>query len=515
MAAAAADLAQQLVSILPGADELVLPPLQLVQRGMEPTKAAQLVAHMCGNSNGKPKIQNWPRWELTFAANWQLADGYLRAYWQLCDATSERPLKGGESLAALLSTKRSMYKLLPVAALQPKLEVLQQTPASLSQAEVGQLIAGGLACGGKMETFVGAIAWLVRYGGSVDAAISMLRQAPSLAGYSAATLDSKVAALEAAWDGVLQRQQVAQLVRRKALVLRCYAERYASTTAVLRGWFPQPGDLWAVLDKAPALLAALAAALQASERYLTGPLLRLSRQEFLALVKAAPQAFTMDFSNDLTQHKLAFLTQVGGWVGGCAYSVGVRMQCCSACLIWSAVACGRSARPLDRTMLPARRWAACRWRARCRPAPSPTSTTASRRWLAATSCCSTMACRWGGTRRMAASCRHMRVGACPGCSRTCGGAPTRAGCRPTTARRWPSSAPGSTAGLKPRAGGGGPSRRPSSGSSSRELVVACADGNMCRSMNTQSRGKRGGDGAPGRASELMGVEFCTKDGNWY
>ena len=310
----AAKLAEQLAGALRQADEAAPPPLQFfVQRGMQPLQAAQLMAKIC--SYDKSYIQQWPTWQPVFAANWQLADGYLRAYSQHCDATSQQPTKGGDSLAALLSTQPSRWQLLHVAALQQKLEVLQQAPASLSHADVGQLIAGGLACTGKMETFASAIAWLGRFAGSVDAAISMLRQAPALTGYSAATLDSKVAALEAAWAGVLQRQQVAQLVRRSALVLMCDAERYAPTAAVLRGWFSQPGELRAVLDKAPALLAALAAALQATERYLMGPPLSLSRQDFLALVKAAPQAFHMDLSNDLAQHKLAFLTDVRVWMG--------------------------------------------------------------------------------------------------------------------------------------------------------------------------------------------------------
>ena len=140
----------------------------------------------------------------------------------------------------------------------------------------------------------------------------MLRAAPNLLNYSAATLDSKVAALLAAWTGSLPPEQVRQLVMKSGMVLtNCRADQYAPTAAVLRSWFPQPGELYMVLQSAPNFAATPATALQANERWFTGPPLSLSRQQFLARVQATPQVFTRNFAEARTQRKLAFLTQVG------------------------------------------------------------------------------------------------------------------------------------------------------------------------------------------------------------
>ncbi len=103
----------------------------------------------------------------------------------------------------------------------------------------------------------------------------MLRAAPTLLGTLAATLDSKVAALQAAWGGALQPEQLQQLVQRCPLVLERKDSRYSPAAAVLCNWFPQPEQLFAVLLKAPLLLAA-PASLQANERWLTSPPLSLS-----------------------------------------------------------------------------------------------------------------------------------------------------------------------------------------------------------------------------------------------
>ena len=174
--------------------------------------------------------------------------------------------------------------------------------------------------GGNPDTIASAIQWLVRFAGSQEAAAGMLRASPTLLSLTQETLDSKVAALQAAWAGVLQPEQVRQLVVRLGHVLtNCRSDSFSLTAAVLISWFPQPSELYTVLQSAPQLLAATAATLQANERWFTGPPLRLSRQQFLERVRAAPQAFVMNFEVALMQRKLAFMTQVGAavwaWAG--------------------------------------------------------------------------------------------------------------------------------------------------------------------------------------------------------
>ena len=111
---------------------------------------------------------------------------------------------------------------------------------------------------------------------------------------------------------MLQPEQVRQLVVRLGRVLTsCRSDSFSLTAAVLISWFPQPSELYTVLQSAPQLLAATAATLQANERWFTGPPLCLSHQQFLERVRAAPQAFVMNFEVALMQRKLAFLTQVG------------------------------------------------------------------------------------------------------------------------------------------------------------------------------------------------------------
>ena len=215
-------------------------------------------------------------------------------------------------MAAMLSSMPSRYPLLRVRDLPSKVTALQQRQLGLSAAGLGQLVAAGVALTGTPVTLALAIQWLVRFAGSTEAAAGMLRAAPNLLSYSAATLDSKVAALQAAWAGVLQPEQLRKLVQSGAKVLKsCRANQYAPTAAVLRIWFPQPSELCTGIQSAPQLLAASATTLQANERWFTGPPLSLSRQEFLELVRASPKALDMNFANDTTQRKLAFLTQVG------------------------------------------------------------------------------------------------------------------------------------------------------------------------------------------------------------
>ena len=120
-----------------------------------------------------------------------------------------------------------------------------------------------------------------------------------------------MAALQAAWAGVLQPEQLRKLVQSSARVLSSRANHYGPTAAVLRSWFPQPSELLAILQSAPQLLAASATTLQSNERCLTGPPLSLSLQQFVERVRASPQAFAVNFTGASMQHKLAFLTQVG------------------------------------------------------------------------------------------------------------------------------------------------------------------------------------------------------------
>ncbi|KAI7844739.1 hypothetical protein COHA_001623 [Chlorella ohadii] len=264
--AEAVRLASQLSAALGAvADQLVLAPQQwFVSRGMQPAKAAQLLVCIC--KEHASVLKRWPSWQPVFEANWQLADGYLSAYQQQCKATKQRPLKSGQSLAVLLSGMPSRYRM-----------------------------------------------WLVSFAGSTAAATAMLQRVPELLSFSAATLDSKLAALQAAWAGVLQPEQVRQLVQWGPKVLcDCKAVEYARTAEVLCSWFAQPSELYAVLSKAPKLLSTAAASLEASKRWMTGPPLSLSRRQFVALVQASPQAFSRNWAAPLTQHKLAFLTQVAG-----------------------------------------------------------------------------------------------------------------------------------------------------------------------------------------------------------
>ncbi len=308
--AKAAELAGKLSAVLgAAADQLVPAPLQwLVGRGMQPLKAVQLVVRVCGNDASF--MRQWPTWQPVFAANWQLADSRLAAYQQQCKAAKQRPLKGSTSMAVLLSGQPSRYRLLLLPDLPSKLKFVQQLLGK-SEAEIGEMIAAGLVLTGTKATLAAAIQWLVSFAGSKDGAVSMLRQTPELLSFSAATLDSKVAALQAAWAGKLQPEQLRQLVQRASMVLtKLTADKVAPTADVLRSWFPQPSEAQAVLAKCPQLLAAPAASLQASKRYFMGPPLSLSRQQFLALVAARPQPFFMNLAGPLTQHKLAFLTQV-------------------------------------------------------------------------------------------------------------------------------------------------------------------------------------------------------------
>ena len=310
----AAELAGKLSAKLgAAADQLVPGPLQwFVGRGMQPLKAAKVVMRICESPSGDAsKLRHWPTWQPVFEANWQLADSYLAAYQQRCRETKQKPRKGSKSMAAMLSSMPSRYKMLPVRDLPSKLAALQQGQLGLSVADVGNLVAAGAKLGSTPATIASAIQLLVRFAGSMEAALGMLRVAAPLLSFSAVTLDSKVAALQAAWAGVLQPEQLRQLVLRSALVLNCSEHRYGETAAVLRSWFPQPSELLAILQSAPQLLAASATTLQDNERWFTGPPLSLSRQQFLELVRASPKAFEVKITGASTQHKLAFLTQVG------------------------------------------------------------------------------------------------------------------------------------------------------------------------------------------------------------
>ncbi len=337
----AAELAGKLSATLgAAADQQVSAPLQwLVGRGMQPVKAAQLLARMCESGTDASKVRQWPTWQPVFEANWQLADSLLAAYLQQCKETKQRPLKDSESMAALLSSQPSRYRLLRVPDVHSRVAVVQQQ-LGLTDAAVGQLVAGGLAFGGNEATVAAAIQWLVSFAGSREAAADMLRAAPSLVCISAATLDSKVAALQAAWAGALQPGQVRQLVQRSAMVLFFDEARYQPAADVLRGWFPQFDQLLTAVTVAPHLLGASADILQANERWFLGPPLSLSSQQFLARVRAAPQAFFQNLASANTQHKLAFLTQVGGLLGGwagCAYMPDIGLMGSMCCPSTTAV----------------------------------------------------------------------------------------------------------------------------------------------------------------------------------
>ncbi len=318
--AEAARLAGKLSAALGAAADQQAPAAMqwFVGRGMQPVKAAQLLVRICNpTARHASDIRHWPSWQPVFETNWQLADSYLAVYQQQCRDAKQRPLKASESMAVMLSSMPSRYRLLRVPDIPSRLALLQQQ-LGLTDAEVCQLVAAGLDLAGSLKTTAASLQWLVTFAGSRQAALSMLRAAPTLLKLTPATLDSKVAALQAAWAGALQPQQVRQLVQRSAQMLGLEESRYQPAADVLRSWFPQFNQLLAAATEAPQLLGASADILQANERWFTGPPLSLSRQQFLARVRAAPQAFAMNLADDLTQHKLAFLTQVHGWVGGWA-----------------------------------------------------------------------------------------------------------------------------------------------------------------------------------------------------
>ena len=307
----AAELADDMTAFLgAAADQLVPAPLQwFVGQGMQPLKAAQLLVRICTSAGQASYIRQWPTWQPVIAANWQLADSCLAAYQQQCRAAKQRPLKGSESMAVMLSSMPSRYLMLTLPDLANKLEMVQQR-LELTEAGMGELFAAGLALGGTEATLAAAMRWLVNFVGSKEVAAAMLRVAQGLLSCSVAALDSKVAALQAAWAGMLQPEQVRQLAQKAPHVLSRSICQYGPTAAVLSGWFPQPSELLAVLTKSPQLLAVAAATLQANEAWLTGPPLSLSRQQFLALVQGSPQSFSMNLAAPLTQQKLAFLNQV-------------------------------------------------------------------------------------------------------------------------------------------------------------------------------------------------------------
>ena len=361
----AAELADDVTAFLgAAADQLVPAPLQwFVGQGMQPLKAAQLLVRICTSAGQASYIRQWPTWQPVIAANWQLADSCLAAYQQQCRAAKQRPLKGSESMAVMLSSMPSRYLMLTLPDLANKLEMVQQR-LELTEAGMGELIAAGLVLTGTEATLAAAMRWLASFAGSKEATVSMLRVAPGLLSYSVAALDSKFAALEAAWAGVLQPEQLRQLVRKAPHVFSRSSSNFAPTAAVLTSWFPQPSDLFAVLSKAPVLLAVPTAILQSNEAWLTGPPLSLSRQQFLALAQARPQAMSCNLAEPLTQHKLAFLAQVGGRNGANAGLMLARFAGLAA------VACIR--KPKAARLLPCVlcRWAACPWSAPCRRARS-------------------------------------------------------------------------------------------------------------------------------------------------
>ncbi len=274
----------------------------------------------------------------------------------------------------LLSGQPSRHYLLLLPDLSSKVALVQQQ-LRLTDAEVGQLMAAGLVLTGTEATLAAAMQWLVSYAGSQEAAASMLRFAPTLLSYSAGTLDSKVAALQAAWAGKLQPGQVQRLVNKSPLVLEHSKRVFGPAADVLCSWFPQPGELLAVVAKAPALLFTPAACLQANERWMTGPPLSLSRRHFLALVQAAPQPFSMKLAAPLTQHKLAFLTQVC-WLAMLghkpAYSGSLACSCRGVALLLSSIKVIAMAKgPIcHKVPLSACRLLACAWSVPSQPASS-------------------------------------------------------------------------------------------------------------------------------------------------
>ena len=151
--ARAADLASRLSAKLgAAADELMPPPLQFfVGRGMQPRDAAELAARICEAGGHASYIRYWPKWQPVFQANWQLADSHLAAYRQQCKQAQQRPLKGSESMAAMLSTMPSRYTLLLMPDVASKLAALQQGQAGLRAAEVGQLIVGWCSQAAKTQ----------------------------------------------------------------------------------------------------------------------------------------------------------------------------------------------------------------------------------------------------------------------------------------------------------------------------------------------------------------------------
>ena len=115
--AQAAQLAAKLSAKLgAAADQQVPAPLQwFVGCGIRPLKTAQLLVQMCKSPAGHAAIvRQWRTWQPVIAVNWQLADSCLAAYQQQCKAAKERPLKGSESMAVMLSSQPSRYQLLLV-----------------------------------------------------------------------------------------------------------------------------------------------------------------------------------------------------------------------------------------------------------------------------------------------------------------------------------------------------------------------------------------------------------------
>lgn len=292
------------------ADQQAAAPLEwCVSRGMQPVKAALLLAHMCDRSNHAVTVQQWAEWQPLLEANWQLADSHLAAYQQQRRENKQRLLKDSESVAALLSSKPSMYPLLRVRDLPQKVALLQQH--QLDDADVGRIMASTSALTVSLGSLARAVQWLVGFAGSSEAAAGMLRATPQLLEDQASGLPSRLVRLQGAWHGALQPEQLQQLVCRWSAVLTIWSPDYYQTAAVLRDWFPRPSTLYTVLQAAPQLLAAPGATLLANSRCLMAPPFSLSRQQFLALFKASPHILASNISTPLTKHKLTFMTQVG------------------------------------------------------------------------------------------------------------------------------------------------------------------------------------------------------------
>ena len=252
-------------------------PLQwFVGRSMQPVKAAQLLLRMCQSSFHASIVRQWTGCQLLFETNWQLADSLLATYQRHCKAAKQRPQKSGRSVALMLSSMPSRYRLLLVPDLPSRVALVQQQ-LGVTHAELGQLIAAGAVLTSSEATLAAAMQWVVCFAGSREAAASMLRGAPKLFSYSAAMLGSKAAALQAAWAGTLQPEQVRQLVQRASMVpTQVTAVKIAPTAEVLCSWFPQLSELQSVLAKSPQLLRAPPASLEATLCYFMG-LLSLSR----------------------------------------------------------------------------------------------------------------------------------------------------------------------------------------------------------------------------------------------